>query len=267
MFGVFKRKKEERRKDAEKPVAYIDLAEIEARRARKNEGRVVSRDGFDSFALFCRAVVYNDLDAVKRMLDDGYDANMPYGDVDGCYPLDVAARFGTLEAVELLLEAGASPFGVFEPGEDFFFYWTPWGRAIQEGRVDVFRAMLKHCDFLHMFNSRGTAAVETCFGESGRKNAEIISALLDAGFDPRSYRSEHGNNTFLQTLILYCYNQDALKKMLERVKEYGLTFNEVPVGSAHRPPLIMLLNRYNTTPELAKLAFQNSRFAIEEPEQ
>jgi len=126
---------------------------------------------------------------------------------------------------------------------------------------------LKHCDFLHMFNSRGTAAVETCFGESGRKNAEIISALLDAGFDPRSYRSEHGNNTFLQTLILFCYNSGVVEALIERVKEYGLTFDEVPVGSAHRPPLIMILNRYDSTPELAKLAFQNSRFAIEEPNQ
>lgn len=267
MFGVFKRKKEERRKDAEKPVAYIDLAEIRARSARENEGRVVPRDGFDSFALFCRAVVYNDLDAVKRMLDDGYDANMPYGDLDGCYPLDVAARLGTLEAVELLLEAGASPFGVFEPGEDFFFSWTPWGRAIREGRVDVFRAMLRHCDFSRMFNHRGEPAAEMCFSGIGDKNAEVLFALLDAGFDPRSYRSRQGGNTFLQTLILFCDNQDALKKTLERVKEYGLTFNEVPVGSAHRPPLIMILDRYDTTPELAKLAFQNSRFAIEEPEQ
>ena len=267
MFGIFKRKKEERRKDAEKNVAYIDLAEIEARIARENEGRVVPRGGFDSFALFCRAVVYNDLAAVKRMLDDGYDANMPYGDPDGCYPLDVAARFGTLEAVELLLEAGASPFGVFKPGEDFYFAWTPWGRAIQEGRVDVFRAMLKRCDFLHMFNSRGEAAVETCFDGLGRKNAEIIVALLDAGFDPHSYRSRHGNNTFLQMVVLFCYDHDVIEALFERVKKYGLTFNEVPVGSAHKPPLIMMLNRCDSTPELVKLAFQNSRFALEEPAQ
>ncbi len=126
--------------------------------------------------------------------------------------------------------------------------------------------MMKRCDFLHMSNSRGETAVEICFCEFGRKNAEIIFALLEAGFDPHSYRSRHGNNTFLQMVILFCYDHNVIEALLERVKKYGLTFNEVPVGSAHKPPLIMMLNRCDLTPELVKLAFQNSRFAVKEPE-
>ncbi|MBQ6829243.1 MAG: ankyrin repeat domain-containing protein, partial [Thermoguttaceae bacterium] len=185
----------------------------------------------------------------------------------GCYPLDVAARFGDLKTVELLLEAGASPFGMYKPGEEFYFAFTPWGRAIRDGCVDAFRAMLKHCDFLHMFNSDGKTAVEECFSLHNNTNAEMIFALLDAGFDPRNYRSRTGSNTFLQTLVFFCHCQDNFKELFERVKEYGLTFDEVPSGSTHVPPLIMMLDHYAATPETVKLAFQNSRFALEEPNQ
>lgn len=267
MLGVFIRKKEGQRKGAKKPVSNISLAEIELRRVRENEGRVVTRVGFDSFVLFCRAIVYNDLDAIKRMIADGYNVNAPYEEKYGIYPLEVAARFGNIETVELLLEAGASPFGVFKPGEEFYFAFTPWGRAIRDGRVDAFRAMLKHCNFLHMFNSDGKTAVEECFSSYEDTNAEIIFALLDAGFDPRNYRSRNGRNTFLQMLVLFCHCQDNFKELFERIKEHGLTFDEVPDGSAHYPPLIMMLDHCVSTPELAKLAFQNSRFALEESEQ
>lgn len=267
MRGVFIKKKKGRRKGAKKPVSNINLAEIELRRVRENEGRVVTRVGFDSFVLFCRAIVYNDLDAIKRMIADGYNINAPYGEKYGTYPLEVAARFGNLETVELLLEAGASPFGGFKPGEEFYFAFTPWGRAIRDGRVDAFRAMLKHCDFLHMFNSDGKTAVEECFSTHEDTSAEIVFALLDAGFDPRNYRSIPGRNTFLQMLVLFCHCQDNFKELFERVKEYGLTFDEVPSDSAHAPPLIMMLEQYAATPENIKLAFQNSRFAIKESEQ
>src|SRR5262245_45105912 len=78
----------------------------------------------------------NAVDTVRQLIGDGHPPDQP--DAHGLTPLMWAARSGAVEAMTLLLEAGADP-----NARDHRNRWTPLFHAIHKRRVGAVRLLLE----------------------------------------------------------------------------------------------------------------------------
>lgn len=83
-----------------------------------------------------KAVIDGDLQAVRKMIQQGCDVNMR--DEFGRSPIFTASQFGHVSIVELLIEKGANTFARDDDG------WTVLHVAASSGYKDVTETLIKH---------------------------------------------------------------------------------------------------------------------------
>ncbi len=115
---------------------------------------------------------YDDrVDYVRSMLDAGADIELP--GPNGRL-LELAARFGTLEMVNLLLARGAQPNTLDEEG------WAPLHYAAHDGNVELVKAML---DVGADPNVSSDSSPPPVWWAASEGHAEVVQLLWERGAD------------------------------------------------------------------------------------
>ena len=120
------------------------------------------------------AVMRQDGEAVRTLLEAGADVDAPRG--DGMTALHWAARHGDLPTARRLLAAGADPEAVTRLGRH-----TPLHVASRAGHAAVVAALLEHRADAEARTSSGAAPLHFA-AQSG--SADTVEALLARGADP-----------------------------------------------------------------------------------
>jgi ankyrin repeat protein len=146
--------------------------------------------GFQSLAadvtpgqMFKRATNDGDLQTIETLLSAGFDPNGPV-DGNGYKPLWYAIQFGRTEVVELLLAAHADPNA--KPAS-LPFYLTPLRLALQQGNLQIVRALIKAGAHVDARESDGSTAL---FDEVRDVHLDAIRLLIENGADVNVRDSE-----------------------------------------------------------------------------
>ena len=131
-----------------------------------------------------RAAVAGDVAAVRAQLERGADANAMAD--HGCTVLDWAARFGQVEAMRVLVDAGAQ-MDVQDQGPNG---WTALMHACHKGQTKAALALLEWGANPNQASADGTTPLMRAACEH---QAEVVRALLDRGADPRATNKNGAN--------------------------------------------------------------------------
>jgi ankyrin repeat protein len=124
-----------------------------------------------------QAAARNDVAALRRLLEDGHQADEGG---DSWTALIWASRSGSLEAIALLLDAGADVNLPGPTGDDWDA--TPLQHAILERRPAVVRLLLDRGADLN--RGAGAGSVAPLFLAAGDTDPAILKLLLAHGADP-----------------------------------------------------------------------------------
>jgi uncharacterized protein len=124
-----------------------------------------------------QAAVRNDVAALRQLLDDGYKADE--GD-DSWTPLIWASRSGSIEAINLLLDAGADVNLPGSTGDNWDA--TPLQHAILQRQPAAVRALLDRGADLNL--GAGPGSLAPLFLAAGDTDPAILKLLLAHGADP-----------------------------------------------------------------------------------
>ena len=138
------------------------------------------------------ALKLRDIPQVRSLLAAGEDVQEK---VRGDFPLNVAALFGPVEMVALLLDAGAKPE---QPGRDGLH---PLHNAVVMGHKDIVALLIQKGAEIDAKDSRGRTPLYS-FAATGGKDIEIARMLLAAGADPK-IEDEENHETGLNFAIEY----------------------------------------------------------------
>ena len=132
-----------------------------------------------------QAAVRNDVAALRRLLDDGHKADESG---DSWTPLIWASRSGSIEAINLLLDAGADVNQAGSTGDDWDA--TPLQHAILQRQPAAVRVLLdRGADLNKGGGPQGSLA--PLFLAAGDTDPAILTLLLAHGADP-TVEDEHG---------------------------------------------------------------------------
>ena len=120
------------------------------------------------------ALKLRDVARVQSLLAAGADANEK---VRGDYPLNIAATYGPVEMVTILLEAGA---GLEQPGRDGLH---PLHNAVNLGHRDIVALLIQKGAVVDAKENKGRTPLVS-FAATGGSDIEIARMLLAAGADP-----------------------------------------------------------------------------------
>ena len=130
-----------------------------------------------------QAAVRNDVAALHHLLDDGHHADE---DDDSWTPLIWAARSGSVEAINVLLDSGADVNRPGPTGDDWDA--TPLQHAILERQPAAVRLLLDRGADVSRSTGRSLSPL---FLAAGDTDPAIVKLLLAHGADP-SVEDEHG---------------------------------------------------------------------------
>lgn len=168
-----------------------------------------------------RAADAGRVDEVRRLLQNGTDANEKTDDLGGLNALMLAARRGHLEVIKVLLQAGANPnasggmhaLGFFSPltfamdsanknkletidtliaggallNPPSSFPESPLDTAIDANDIELVRALLKRGSDVNWNNKFGSTPLATAI-TTGKRNVNMVNLLITAGADPNKPR-------------------------------------------------------------------------------
>jgi ankyrin repeat protein len=133
------------------------------------------------------AVKNHDKDAIRALIKEHVDVNMP--EADGTSALHWAAHANDLETVQLLLRAGANAKAASRYGV------TPLSEAATYGSGALVEALLKAgADVNTLTTERGETVLMTA---SRAGNTEAVKVLLEHGADANAKESFRGQNSLM----------------------------------------------------------------------
>lgn len=138
-----------------------------------------------------RAAAAGDVAAVRSQLEHGADANAMAD--HGFTALDWAARFGNVEAMHVLVQAGAK-MDLKDEGPNG---WTALMHACHKGQTKAALALLGWGASPNSVSNDGTTPLMRAACEH---QTEVVRELLDRGADPRAV-NERGAN-----VLSFCLN-------------------------------------------------------------
>ena len=124
-----------------------------------------------------RAAARNDVAALRHLLDDGHEADEGG---DSWTALIWASRSGSIEAINLLLDAGADVNRPGSTGDDWDA--TPLQHAILQRQTAAVRALLDRGADLNL--GAGPGSLAPLFLAAGDTDPAILKLLLAHGADP-----------------------------------------------------------------------------------
>ena len=131
------------------------------------------------------ALKLRDVAKVRSLLAAGANANEV---VRRDYPLNIAATYGPVEMVAILLEAGA---GLEQPGRDGLY---PLHNAVTMGHKDIVALLIKKGAVVDAKESKGRTPLVS-FATTNGSDIEIARMLLAAGADPEIESAPDDDNS------------------------------------------------------------------------
>ena len=168
------------------------------------------------------AIRQRDVVLVRTLLRAGADVQEK---VRGDFPLNIAATFGPVEMVAILLDAGAD---LESPNRDGL---RPLHNAAGIGQRDIVALLLQKNARTDATDRQGRTPLNH-FAATGGSDIEIAKALLAAGADPDSEDMEHW--TALNYVARYSGSVELAKILITAGADinHGKDNGETPVGSA-----------------------------------
>ena len=148
-------------------------------------------------------------EVLQSIVESGIDVNAT--NKNGITALMMASRRGNIDAISVLLHAGADPNIVDGDGNTLLHY-----AVYVDCSKDVLQAIVHSCIDVNTTNRDGITALMTA---SRWGNIDAISVLLHAGVDPNIVDC-NGN-----TLLHYAVDGDYSKEVLQTIVESGVDVN------------------------------------------
>ena len=146
-----------------------------------------------SYTPICEAALYGNAEIIKMLLEKGsHTRNLESAGAHMVNPLFLAARSGSLDAVKVLIEAGADvdqPLGCWGYCRGDFAH-NPLHIACNRGHVEIVKFLIENGADVNLFDKEYEKVApmhEACM--SG--NIEVVKLLLDAGADINCYSPQY----------------------------------------------------------------------------
>lgn len=151
-----------------------------------------------------RAACDGDVPLVRQLAAGGADPDEL--DDHGLTAMIYAARLGSVEVMEALLSAGASP----DRPDHFVNGWTPLMHAVHKGQIGAVRSLL---DAGADANARAWGGASALLLASGDCRTDIVRLLLERGADP-AVRADSGATPLMNAVA--AGNEENVRALLER---------------------------------------------------
>lgn len=168
---------------------------------------------------FATSVINDDVLMIKSELKHNPDFAKQTDPQSGDSMLTLAARFASIEAVDLILEYGADPN--YLGGS----HTSPMHAAASRGDIDIFVLLHEHRGNLELYGPDGQNGKRTVLAIATiKQNTEVVNYLLSEGADPNATAS--GDT---RTPAHHAFGPNARAKfvipILRMLKQYSADFD------------------------------------------